>query len=277
MIDKNSLENFWFRPTKHIFRDLGKYVLDRGRVDKHRVFIDRGSDILIVAHLDTIQKPKWNKLEGGILYAAGLDDRLGCFLAYQISEKLGLDLLLTDHEECGKTTGMSHTLKDYNWIAEFDRGGSDVVTYDLDCPEFIDALDEFFGVGYGTYSDIASLDTMACCVNIGIGYESDHSKDSYVDLSVTADQMDRFQKFYALHKDHKFVQTITEQGHGRFEDVNCWPRRRTKKDFWDECDICGSGNTQPIFGYLLCRQCVEYMMESDRMINSIRDMNYERD
>ncbi len=275
MTDKNQLKEFWFRSTKYIFRDLNEFVLDKGRIDKHRVFIDRGSDVLVMAHLDTVQKPKWNKLSHNVLYASGLDDRLGCFLAYQISEELGLDLLLTDHEERGGTTGMFQTLKDYNWIAEFDRGGDDVVTYDLDCPEFLDALDEFFTVGDGLYSDIASLDTTACCVNIGIGYDrrSAHGKDNFADLSITADQVKQFKEFYAIHKDHKFVQVEQERyydgGADRLDQWNDWNA---------SCDICGNdGKTKEIFHYLLCRDCVEHIMESDRIIHTLQDMNYREE
>lgn len=270
MIDKNRLKEFWFRPTKHIFRDFNNCVLDKGRIDKHRIFIDRGSDILVIAHLDTVKKPKWNKLSHNILYASGLDDRLGCFLANQVAEELGLDLLLTDHEERGGTTGMFHTLKDYNWIVEFDRGGAGVVTYDLDCPEFLDALDEFFGVEQGLYSDICSLDTTACCINIGIGYDrrSAHSEDSFAELSVTADQIRRFKEFYAAHKDHKFVQA---------ERLDDWDQLGSygSRRYWDECDICGSDNANEIFGYLLCFDCVQYMMESEGLINDIQDKKYE--
>lgn len=273
-INKSQLKEFWFRPVKSIFRDLNEYVLDKGRIDKHRIFIDRGSDVLVMAHLDTVQKPKWNKLSHNILYASGLDDRLGCFLANQIAEELGLDLLLTDHEERGGTTGMFQTLKDYNWIAEFDRGGADVVTYDLDCPEFLDALDEFFGVEQGLYSDICSLDTTVCCVNIGIGYDrrSAHDKDNFADLSVAVDQMNRFKEFYAIHKDHKFVQTVTE-----YDDRDDWdqPGSYGSRRYWDNCDICGGNNAKEIFGYLLCFDCVQYMMESEKLISEIQDTHYQ--
>ncbi len=273
MIDKNQLREFWFRSTKSIFRDFNKHVLDKGRIDKHRVFIDRGSDILAIAHLDTVQKPKWNKLSHNILYASGLDDRLGCFLAYQISEELGLDLLLTDHEERGGTTGMFQTLKDYNWIAEFDRGGEDVVTYDLDCPEFLDALDEFFDLGHGLYSDICSIETTACCVNVGIGYDrkSAHGESNFADLEVVVRQMRQFREFYATHKDHKFVQVPREDSRwGNDSQRGSYGN----SSYWDECDICGEGGTQEIFGYLLCFDCVQHIMESEEIIDEIQDTNY---
>jgi hypothetical protein len=271
-INTKNLKEFWFRPTKHIFKDLNESVLDKGRIDKHRIFIDRGSDVLIIAHLDTVQKPKWDKLSRNILYASGLDDRLGCFLAYKVAEELGLDLLLTDHEERGGTTGMFHTLKDYNWIAEFDRGGADVVTYDLDCPEFLDALDEFFGVEQGLYSDICSLDTTACCVNVGVGYDrgSAHDKKSFADLSVTADQMKRFKEFYVVHKDHKFVRAERD-----YRDDWDQPGSYGANRYWDQCDICGNDNAKEIFGYLLCFDCVQYMMESETLINGIQDKEYQ--
>ncbi len=275
MVNKNQLKEFWFRSTKAIFRDFNGYVLDKGRIDKHRIFIDRGSDVLAIVHLDTVQKPKWNKLSHNILYASGLDDRLGCFLANQISEELGLDLLITDHEERGKTTGVFQTLKDYNWIAEFDRGGEDVVTYDLDCPEFLDALDEFFTVGWGTYSDIASLDTTACCVNVGIGYQKDHGIDSFADLEVTARQMQRFREFYAGHKDNKFVQDEKISDRWMSNDPGDW--NCGGPDYWaDACDVCGCAGAKATFGYLVCQDCIEYLMESEKLINDIQDRNYQR-
>ena len=270
-INTNQLKEFWFRPVKQIFRDFNEYVLNKGRIDKHRIFIDRGSDVLLVAHLDTVKKPKWKKLTNNILYASGLDDRLGCFLACKLSGELGIDLLLTDHEERGGTTGMFQTLKGYNWIAEFDRGGADVVTYDLDCPEFLDALDEFFTVGNGLYSDICSMDTIACCVNVGIGYDrrSAHSEDNFADLSITADQAKRFKEFYAVHKDHKFTQI--EQNRYYY---NCDDYRSDRWNDWDAtCEICGNDDVEEIFGYLLCRGCVDHMMESDRIINEIPDLS----
>jgi hypothetical protein len=140
------------------------------------------------------------------IYAAGLDDRLGCHIAYTLSEKLNADLLLTDNEETGKSTAQYHTCKNYNWIAEFDRCGTDAVTYELDNKKFLNQLKKHFKIGIGSFSDIAFLNTDACCVNIGIGFYDAHSQYSFFEPKIFQSQIVKFMKFYNENKNKKFRQ-----------------------------------------------------------------------
>jgi len=117
-----------------------------------------------------------------------------------LSERLDVDLLLTDHEESCDSTAQYHTLKNYNWIAEFDREGEDVVTYNLDSKKFLTALGDFWSIGIGAFSDICSMQTDVCCVNIGIGHQLSHSKDSYVCIKTLRKQIERFLIFYDTYK-----------------------------------------------------------------------------
>lgn len=256
---------YWLRPKSELFDDFKNFTLDADDPDGKRIFIDRGSDILFVAHIDTVQVPKFMRLrktkskKTKRIYARGLDDRLGCMIANELSEQLNVDLLLCDNEEIGDSTGQYHYLKEYKWIAEFDRAGDDVVTYGRENEEFISALEEFWSVGAGTYSDICSLDTPACCVNVGIGFELAHSKDSYANLKVMDQQVKKFREFFQKYKNIKFVANeVADVG------LNDW---EPDAEFWDSlpgCDACGSqDDVWKVFGYYICKACFEgFMVEA---------------
>ena len=240
---------YWLKSKEILFADFKRFTLDYKDLNKRRIFIDRKSDVLFVAHIDAVQTPKYirtRKTKSGKLkriYAQGLDDRLGCMLAYELSNEFDADLLICDNEEKFQSTGQYHRLKDYNWIVEFDRAGNDVVTYNLDSPKFLTVLSEFWNVGIGACSDISELETTTCCMNIGIGYEFAHSKDSYVDVKTLNKQLDKFRTFYSLYADTKFEQELT--------------------DNFMECEICyGNYNVAETFGYLICEDCFNVMFNN---------------
>lgn len=262
MLDK--LRN-WLKPTDQMFKDFEKYVIGKGA--ERRVFVDRGADVLFVAHLDTVQKPKYKrcrrtkKKKMKRIYAQGLDDRLGCLIAWELSKELGADLLLTDNEEKCQSTAKFHDCKEYNWVAEFDRGGGDVVTYELNSPEFVGALEKHFEIGFGSYSDICDLKSEACCVNVGIGYELAHSRDSYVVVKTMEKQIERFRAFYEENKGVKYVREggswygyywVAEED---YEAVNS-----------AACDVCGIYGAQEIYGYRVCEDCFCSVFEGQMLV-----------
>ena len=270
------LLEYWLQPKEDILNDLQEHRIGFVKMvsathieDQRRVFIDRNSDILLMAHIDTVQTPQLKKSKGNKIWAAGLDDRLGCMLAWELSKELNTDLLITDHEESAASTGQFHELKDYNWIAEFDRNGGDVVTYDLENDEFVANLRKYFEVGMGTVSDLCFLETNACCVNIGIGYKHDHSVDSYVDLNVMNSQIDKFKRFYQACNLMKFVQDPERQKNTRWyrSDWQDWERdyydEKYGKDSWDEryveCYFCGNYDAREVWGTNICQNCFESM------------------
>lgn len=232
----------WFIPVKHIFKQYTEYVLDGANNDKHRIFIDRGGLVLFVAHLDTVQVPKIFKSNKKYIYGRGFDDRLGCAWAYKLSEELGADLLLTDHEEFCKSTAFYHKVKDYNWIVEFDREGVDIVTYDLDSIDFGQALLKYWSIGFGSYSDIRDLKTDACCFNLGLGHYGSHSKKALVKTREMQRQIAKFKTFYAANKDIKYVQ-VERQG-SRI------------------CEFCYSQNGVEIFNTVVCSNCFKAMTDN---------------
>ncbi len=265
-----SMLNYWLKYKELLFTDHKEFIVGDG--EKRRIFIDRGSDILFVAHIDTVQTPVLKKHHKSRIWAAGLDDRLGCGLASELSRFMDVDLLICDLEESAKSSGQYHDLKDYNWIAEFDRSGDDVVTYDMDDDDFLTALHKHFTLGWGTFSDLCLLNTKSCCVNIGIGYHHAHSEDSYVDINQLNIQLDRFRKFFYEFKDTKFTQDedkmrnnlyLNSQYYGstpgyRRDD---WSNQRDVYDTSEfrECEYCGHLGAEDVFNYKICESCFEEM------------------
>ena len=252
MIDIDKLD-YWLQPKGAIFRDLQDFAKYKNCKSKRHIFRDRSADVLFVAHLDTVQKPGFVKLKKNRIYAAGLDDRLGCLIAWSLGERYGADVLLTDNEETGQTTAQFFDcMKDYNFIVEFDRAGDDVVTYGLDSADFCAALKKHWRIGTGSYSDIAELQTDACCVNVGIGYERAHSRDSFADLDTLKKQLARFDRFY---RDNCAVE-YKQDFHDEYGDP--WGDDRTE---YGDCEMCGNPAALDVYGRFICEDCFYTMLE----------------
>lgn len=166
-------------------------------------FIDNDSPILAVAHLDSVMWAPPIK-HGTLVIAPQLDDRLGAWVCMNL-ERWGIDadILFTDDEEIGwSTASYFKPQKQYNWIVEFDRAGTDVVLYHRHNQEYIDLLAEFeFSIGYGSYSDICDMDIGCFGFNVGIGYHKQHTRYCYADIDDTMWAVERFAEFYDCMKD----------------------------------------------------------------------------
>lgn len=193
---------------------LGRVTVDQEAPANYYYYADRGSDVLAVAHLDTVAKPSTRTCRyvdtaaGPVVFSRALDDRLGAYVILDLLPRLGItcDVLLTTGEEQGASTARFFDPGDrqYNWMIEFDRGGTDVVLYQYDDPDTC-ALVEAVGadVGSGSYSDIADLEHLECKgFNWGVGYRDYHSARSHAYLEDTFAMVARFMAF-----------------HGRFADV----------------------------------------------------------
>lgn len=179
------------------------------------IYIDRGADILGVAHLDTVMEPDiiWEyqtkTSKNRAVFGAGMDDRFGVYLLLHHLEKLGLkyDVLLTTGEESlGSTASAFRTDKQYNWIFQFDRTGTDVVMYDYETPDLRNMLtDEHFDVGIGSYTCICELEHLSAkAFNFGCGYYNNHSQSEYVDLVDAEYMIGLFYLFYLKHHTKAF-------------------------------------------------------------------------
>jgi hypothetical protein len=192
------------------------------------IFRDNGSSVLAVAHLDTVQRTRHFGLDPSDpdkLYCGQLDDRLGAHVILDMLPALGcnVDVLLTDGEEsCRSTAAHFNPPKDYHWMVEFDRTGTDVVTYQYEDMDWLDSLEDAGNlVGWGSYSDIATLDHLGVCgVNWGVGFYDYHSPGAYCVLSELCESVKRFVEFYHAFHDTPFP--YQEQYESWWDDGLAW-------------------------------------------------------
>lgn len=223
--------------------DFGDYaprtvLPGRGRFLHHR---DHGSDLLAVAHLDSVQQDRTCAVvdtAGGPLAVSGvLDDRLGAYVILELLPRLGVvaDWLLTTDEEAGDSTAADFdTDKRYHWMFQFDRGGTDVVMYDYETPELVRVVESSGArVGTGSFSDICFLDHLGCAgFNWGVGYRDYHSPRAHAWLEDTFTMVARFLRFHAANAATAFPHTPGP----RLADPG-------EFGFLDDCPDCGSGLT----------------------------------
>ncbi len=199
-------------------------------------FRDNGSDILAVAHLDTIQHHRhFGCLEENRdrIYNCQLDDRLGAWIILDLLPSMDIetDILLTTGEESGMSTASRFTTpKEYNWIVEFDRSGTDVVTYDMESDEWLILIQKERKVGRGSYSDISELNHFGvCAANWGIGYYRNHSLASYFNVSELVDTIERFHCFFNANSGFHFpIEKTSTTKIDEFDYDEFW------KDYQDE-------------------------------------------
>ena len=187
-----------------------RHDLEDGRHGTQRFFYhqDNGSNILAIAHLDSVQEDGTCAIvdtSAGLLACSGaLDDRLGAYVILELLPKLGIvcDVLLTTDEEiCDSTAQAFDTDKRYNWLFQFDRGGTDVVMYDYETPDLINLVERSGAqVGVGSFSDICCLEHLGCAgFNWGVGYRDYHGPRAHAWLEDTFRMVARFAKFHAAN------------------------------------------------------------------------------
>lgn len=171
-------------------------------------FQDNGAKVLAVSHLDDVMWSTPVKRSHKV-YCPQLDDRLGVFCILGLLPQLGVnvDVLLTDGEEMGRSTGYYFDPpKEYNWIVEFDRAGSDIVMYQYETRKKRKMMRSYgFETAFGAFSDISSMDHLGVwAFNVGIGYYAQHTQQCWANLNVTKSQMLKFAKFWEEKKDTPF-------------------------------------------------------------------------
>ena len=194
----------------HKFRADG-FKIETVKKDRYYAFKDNGSNVLAVAHLDTVspsaRRFRFDKKERKVVSLA-LDDRLGVFIITKILPLFGVkpDILLTTDEESGNSTGEYFVPdKDYNWIFSFDRRGDDVVMYKYQTDELETILeDNGFEIGWGTFSDITSMGHLGVSgFNYGTGYYNAHSKACFAMLDITIQMVAKFVGFFEKYANTK--------------------------------------------------------------------------
>jgi hypothetical protein len=210
-------------------------------------FRDNGSRVLAVAHLDTVvapdrRTPHFTATQNGPLITCGaLDDRLGAYVILDLLPKLGVtcDWLLTVGEEsCQSTAEFFTQAKDYDWLIEFDRGGTDVVMYQYEDRASRAAVEASGAVmGSGSFSDVAALEHLGVKgFNWGVGYRGHyHSEAGYAYLNDTFTMVAQYLRFHAQN-----AGTAMPHDPGYHEDL--YGRQDwldDERDYYANCDSCG--------------------------------------
>lgn len=185
--------------------------------EKDYYFQDNGSDILAVAHTDTVFGDGDSSFAKGIihgkhiLFSPAFDDRIGVYVACELLNKvygLKYDILLTTGEEKAASSAMNFdTEKTYKWMFEFDRGGTDVVMYQYLNRDWQKYFTEQFHLKceHGSYSDIADLEHLGCVgFNWGTGYENAHTSMCHLTEEDLNMMVLKFVKFYKANKELAF-------------------------------------------------------------------------
>jgi len=134
--------------------------------------------------------------------SGALDDRLGAYVILGLLPRLDVtcDWLLTVGEEWGQSTASNFTpAKDYDWIIEFDRAGTDVVMYQYEDGPARKAVEACGArMGLGSYSDIAYLEHVGVkAFNWGVGYGGNyHSESGYAYLNDTFAMVAKYLRFH---------------------------------------------------------------------------------
>ncbi len=196
-INYKKIKEICINPTK----SFEKYGKIKETVDGILIHKDNGSNILAVAHLDTVQSKNFFYKSNGHIFNPQLDDRLGAYIILELLPKLGIktDILLTEGEEMGRSTAAYfENKKQYNWIFSFDRAGSDVVLYDYDSHSMRKRLKKYgFKIGIGSFSDICWLENLNCKgINFGCGYYDNHSVKAYAIMDELIMSVQKFINFY---------------------------------------------------------------------------------
>ncbi len=186
--------------------DLVTVTVPQRVPDDFYYFQDNGARVLAVAHLDTVGLPHQRRASfvdteaGEVLYSRALDDRLGAYTILELLPAMGIkyDVLLTTGEESGQSTAAYFQAdKHYDWIIEFDRGGTDVVLYQYEDDELIRLVRQTGApVGEGIFSDVSYMEHVGVKgINWGVGYQDYHGPRAHVFLDDYFEMIARYLKF----------------------------------------------------------------------------------
>lgn len=225
------------------------------------IFQDNGGDILFVGHLDWVHydEPEFGKYS--VSKCPQLDDRLGVAIGLELLPEIisePIDILLTDCEEIGQSTASYfEPSKDYRWVVEFDRAGSDCVFYDYHSGELESSFHEMgVEVGEGSFTDICDLIHLGCqCVNFGCGYHGQHTHSCYANYAEVESQLARFAVWY---KNHGARHYPWKPRRLKTKSTLFWESVQSpEKNYREECDYCRFSENEDLDQN--CLQCGSFL------------------
>ena len=189
-----------------------------------------GVNVLTVCHADTVlNRPDLWEQEGDWIQSSELDDRLGLAMALAMSRRHGTAILVCDNEEVGRSTASVFAGDNWpvpNWLIEFDRRGTDAVTYDYSSECWDGICEHYFEeIGNGSFSDVCYLESMERkAVNVGVGYYREHSLKCHAYLDETRWRMNQVSRMLRevggipmLHKEKRASKIPTRLYYGSWD------------------------------------------------------------
>jgi hypothetical protein len=213
--DRGALRRICEMPEEKFGPKFGMKTVpvDQKGPDDFYFFKDNGSNVLAVAHLDTVidsrdRRCRFVNTEGAgtVVFSGALDDRLGAYVILELLPRLGLtyDWLLTVGEESGASTARFFDPgdKQYDWIIEFDRGDTDVVMYQFEDDDAAEKVEDTGAtVGEGSFSDIAYLEHLGVkAFNWGVAYEPNHGPRAHAFLEDTFMMVGYYLDFHRMNR-----------------------------------------------------------------------------
>ena len=250
------------------------------RQERFYVHRDNGSDILGVAHLDSVQGQRWchlhNTVAGPVVASPTLDDRLGAYVICSLLPACGLkaDWLLTVGEEsCDSTAQEFETDKEYNWIFSFDRRGTDVVMYHYETSENRQRIASVGAtVSDGSYSDICELEHLGVAgFNFGVGYRDYHDTRAWAPLNDTFLQAGRFLSFHQKYGSER-IEHVASQPEPWWWNDKGWP---SESEDNEECPECGAWALVRLTNGYFCDNCGRWMGPIRTDTHSLTDSEWQ--
>lgn len=225
-----------------IAKTAGAIVLDDNEWSHHAFIPGKGDDsnILVVAHMDSVAKPSQPRFKKQSFYAPTVDNRIGFWIATKWLPSIGIypDVLLTDHEEMASSTAkFFKTEKKYRWMVQFDRMNMDVATYQYGTEEMDKAIESVnMKPTYGSYTCICDLEDLGCAgFNWGVGYRDYHGPGAHVNLDELTHNLRAFKKFWDSFSQHTFKFEVTKYrsyGHYGLWDSSTTYRGYSRSHDW---------------------------------------------
>ena len=217
------------------FASLPNAIYHSDKEKRNFVYVPgkRKDRALLIAHADTV----WDKMyfdndninqaltfENGVYsgtkkdFGIGADDRAGCAILWLLKD-MGHSLLITDGEETGRI-GAFHIKEQYpeifkelnqhSYMVQLDRrNASDYKCYRLpvtkEFKDFIEKETNYTDAGVTAFTDIVTLCSEICGVNLSVGYYNEHSSSEilvfdewYHTLEVVHNMLNKEQKRFPL-------------------------------------------------------------------------------
>lgn len=202
------LEEFLAFPLTSAMPVLEKFAALPGAIahyeGRQRNFVyvpgSRPDRVVLAAHADTVwdgENPQdyvqTLRFEDGVYRGVnqkcgiGADDRAGCAMLWLLRES-GHSLLILDGEEIGQRgagclvydyPALSREINEHAYIVQLDRrGNQDYKVYflpvSMEFRRFIERETGYVDAGRNSFTDICTLCTTVCGVNLSVGYYDEH-------------------------------------------------------------------------------------------------------